>query len=63
MVKKHNGLLLYFFLNLSLMNKVKGNNRVKALIIKLRLKAKSVPSLDEITKEVELVRGNRYKKL
>jgi hypothetical protein len=29
---------------------------------KLRSKAKSVPCLEEITKEVELVRSNRYAK-
>jgi hypothetical protein len=29
---------------------------------KLRSKAKSVPGLEEITKEVELVRSNRYAK-
>lgn len=32
------------------------------ILKKLRSKAKSVPSLDEITKEVELVRTRRYEK-
>ena len=34
----------------------------KAVLKKLRSKAKSAPSLDEITKEVELVRAKRYAK-
>lgn len=32
------------------------------ILKKLRSKAKSAPSLDEITKEVELVRSKRYEK-
>jgi hypothetical protein len=33
-----------------------------SVLKKLRSKAKSAPSLDEITKEVELVRSKRYAK-
>lgn len=37
-------------------------NGFKAVLKKLRSQAKSVPTLDEITKEVELVRAKRYAK-
>jgi hypothetical protein len=37
-------------------------NEFSAVLNKLRTNAKSVPSLDEITKEVELVRAKRYDK-
>ena len=35
-------------------------NGFAAVLKKLRSKAKSAPTLDEITKEVELVRAKRY---
>ena len=38
------------------------NNGFKSVVKKLRSKAKSGPSLEEITKEVELVRAKRYAK-
>lgn len=37
-------------------------NGFETILKKLRAKTKSVPSLDEITKEVELVRTRRYAK-
>jgi hypothetical protein len=37
-------------------------NGFKSVLKKLRTKAKSAPSLEEITKEVELVRTKRYAK-
>lgn len=37
-------------------------NGFAAVLKKLRSKAKSAPTLDEITKEVELVRAKRYAK-
>jgi hypothetical protein len=37
-------------------------NGFAAILKKLRSKAKSAPTLDEITKEVELVRAKRYAK-
>jgi hypothetical protein len=37
-------------------------NGFAAVLKKLRSKAKSAPALDEITKEVELVRTKRYAK-
>jgi hypothetical protein len=37
-------------------------NGFETILKKLRAKTKSVPSLDEITKEVELVRARRYAK-
>lgn len=37
-------------------------NGFETIVKKLRANAKSVPSLDEITKEVELVRAKRYVK-
>jgi hypothetical protein len=37
-------------------------NGFASVLKKLRSKAKSAPSLDEITKEVELVRSKRYAK-
>lgn len=37
-------------------------NGFASVLKKLRLKAKSAPTLDEITKEVELVRSKRYAK-
>lgn len=37
-------------------------NGFAGVLKKLRSKAKSAPSLDEITKEVELVRSKRYAK-
>jgi hypothetical protein len=37
-------------------------NGFAAVLKKLRSKAKSEPTLDEITKEVELVRAKRYAK-
>lgn len=37
-------------------------NGFKSVLKKLRSKAESAPSLEEITKEVELVRGKRYAK-
>lgn len=37
-------------------------NSFSAVIKKLRSKASNVPSLEEITKEVELVRTKRYSK-
>lgn len=37
-------------------------NGFETIVKKLRAKAKSAPSLDEITKEVELVRAKRYEK-
>ena len=33
-----------------------------SILKKLRSKSKSAPTLDEITREVELVRGKRYEK-
>lgn len=38
------------------------NNNFLSVLKKLRSKAKSAPSLEEITKEVELVRRSRYAK-
>ncbi|MBX3252707.1 MAG: hypothetical protein KF862_01095 [Chitinophagaceae bacterium] len=38
------------------------NNGFASVLKKLRSKAKSAPSLDEITKEVETVRSKRYAK-
>jgi len=35
---------------------------LKNLLKKLRLKSKEVPSLEEITKEIEIVRSERYAK-
>jgi len=37
-------------------------NGFQVVLKKLRSKAKSTPALDEITKEVELVRSKRYAK-
>ena len=37
-------------------------NGFETIVKKLRAKTKSVPSLDEITQEVELVRAKRYEK-
>lgn len=37
-------------------------NEFASVLKKLRSKAKSAPSLEEITKEVELVRNKRYAK-
>ncbi len=37
-------------------------NGFSAVLKKLRSKAKTAPTLDEITKEVELVRAKRYAK-
>ncbi len=37
-------------------------NGFASILKKLRSKAKSAPTLDEITKEVELVRSKRYAK-
>ncbi len=37
-------------------------NGFAGILKKLRAKSKSAPSLEEITKEVELVRGKRYAK-
>jgi hypothetical protein len=37
-------------------------NGFASVLKKLRLKAKSAPTFDEITNEVELVRGKRYAK-
>ena len=37
-------------------------NGFASVLKKLRLKAKTVPTFDEITKEVELVRQKRYEK-
>jgi hypothetical protein len=38
------------------------NNGFASVLNKLRANAKSAPSLEEITKEVELVRAKRYAK-
>ena len=38
------------------------NNGFANVLKKLRLKAKTAPTYDEITKEVELVRQKRYEK-
>lgn len=40
----------------------KSNKSLKSLLKKLRSKSSTVPSLDEITKEVESVRRRRYGK-
>jgi len=40
----------------------KPTNRFASVLKKLRSKAKSAPTFDEITKEVELVRARRYAK-
>ena len=37
-------------------------NGFASVLKKLRLKAKTAPTLDEITKEVEMVRKKRYEK-
>ena len=37
-------------------------NGFASVLKKLRLKAKTAPTFDEITKEVELVRQKRYEK-
>lgn len=37
-------------------------NGFEGILKKLRAKSKSAPSLEEITKEVELVRSKRYEK-
>lgn len=40
--------------------KDKPNNGFAKVLIKLRTKAKTAPTLDEITREVESVRSKRY---
>lgn len=42
--------------------RTKSNNGFASVLNKLRANAKSAPSLEEITKEVELVRAKRYAK-
>ena len=49
-------------LKLIRIQKDKVRNEFKELLDKLRMKSAEAPSLDEITKEVELVRKARYEK-
>ena len=49
-------------LKLIRIQKDKVRNEFKELLDKLRMKSAESPSLDEITKEVELVRKARYEK-
>jgi hypothetical protein len=49
-------------LNLIAIQETPKSNGFSTVLNKLRLKNVSAPSLDEITKEVELVRAKRYAK-
>jgi len=49
-------------LKLIRIQKSKGQSEFQDILNKLRMKSNEAPSLDEITKEVEAVRKNRYEK-